>query len=467
MLRDRREGGKLLARELARFRREAPIVLGLARGGVPVALEVARALEAPLGVMAVQRVGADEFPECTVAAVAEDGALYLRPHSYRTAAVSEVEAVELAGRAAVEVAHRARAYLGNAPAPSLAGRTVVLVDDGVATGATALAAQRAARGRGAARVILAAPTVAAVALPELESELDEVVALDWPHPFMSVGAWYERLEPTSDQEVMDCIRRGAAREPRRIWNGEPPQSPEPPAPLAREVLTIPCEGNRPPGLEADLVVPLGATGIVVFATGSVRESPRYRVISRALHRLGLATLRCDLLDPAERHGRGTWLPSDLGLLASRIALVTRHVSAHPATRGLQRGLYAAAAGAAAALTVAAEAPDLVEAVVVRAGELDLVPAPLLAGIRAPVLLIVGSRDESGLSANREAFTHLPTAELAVVPGATDLFHEPGALDATARLAAAWYQRWLRRGMARGPDRPPGQDPDPAAGAHEA
>jgi len=466
MLRDRREGGKLLARELARFRREAPVVLGLARGGVPVALEVARALEAPLGVMAVQRVGADEFPECTVAAVAEDGAFYLRPRSCRTASMSEVEAAELAGRAAVDVAHRARAYGGDAPAPSLSGRTVILVDDGVATGATALAAERAVRGRGAARVILAAPLVAAVALPELEGELDEVVALDWPHPFMSVGVWYERLEPISDEEVADCIRRGAAPPPRRIWNAEPPQAPEPPAPLLAELLTIPCPGCRRPGLEADLVVPVGATGIVVFATGSVRESPRYRVISRALHRSGLATLRCDLLDPAERHGRGTWLPSDLGLLASRIALVTRQVSVHPATRGLERGLYAAAAGAAAALAVAAS-PDLVEAVAVRAGELDLVPAPFLAGIRAPVLLVVGSRDESGLSTNREASTHLPTAELAVVPGATDLFHEPGALDATARLAAAWFQRWLRRGLARGPDRPPGQDPDTAAGADEA
>jgi putative phosphoribosyl transferase len=468
MLRDRRDGGRRLARELARFRGELPVVIGLARGGVPVALEVARALEAPLGVMVVQRVGADQYPEWTLAAVAEGGALYVRPQACRSTAVSDIEVVELASRTTAEVAHRTRACRGAVPNPDLAGRTVVLVDDGAATGATALAAQRSARAQGAARVVLAAPVVAALALPELESELDEVVALDWPHPFMAVGVWYERFEPTTDEEVVDCIRRGAARRPRgeghRLWGGEPSSEPVAGPPAAPgEVLTIPCPGGPRAGLEADLVAPLGATGIVIFTTGSARESPRYRVISRELHRAGLATLRCDLLDRAERHGTGTWLPSEARLLASRIALVGRWIAAHPATRGLQRGLYTAAAGTEAALAALAVFPDLAEAIVVRAGELDLVPAPVLASVRAPVLLIAGGRDESGLSASRETLTHLAAAELAVVPGATDLFHEPGALDATARLAATWFARWLGRGVARTAAGAPGLEPGPVAG----
>ncbi len=459
MLRDREQGGRLLAGVLGPLRAEGVIVLGLARGGVPVALEVARGLEAPLGVLSVQRIGADQFPECTIGAAAEGGAVYVRRESLRELGITEIEAAELAAQATVQVARRARAYRGDAPAPNLGGRTVVLVDDGVATGATALVAMRAVRGLGAARVVLAAPVIAATAFPRLRQEFEEVVALDWPHPFLAVGVWYERFHRMSDEMAVECLRRTVERLPKReadrIWDGEgPPRWPvDSPASQRTEVVAIPWDGGRPDALQGDLVVPSDARGVVVFSTGSVRESPRYRVISRALHEAGIATLRWDLLSSAERRDGTIRHPLDPRFLTSRIATVVRWLSSYPATRGLHRGLYGSTGGAVATLSAVAQDPALVDAVVVRAGELDTMSAPTLAGIRVPVLLVVGSKDESGLSANRAALMRLATADLAVVPGATDLFHEPGALDAVARVAAEWFKRWLGRAAALGPPLP--------------
>jgi dienelactone hydrolase len=320
---------------------------------------------------------------------------------------------------------------------------------------------------GAARVVLAAPVVAAAAEPELRRELDEVVALDWPRPFVAVGIWYERFERVTDEAVVECIRLGGEhlpkREADRLWDGEAPRgvAGELSAAPTADVLPIPCQDGLRGFIESDLVVPIGAKGVVVFSTGSTRDSPRYRLISRALHDAGLATLRCDLLTPAERRNHPARVPADPRVLTSRIATVIRWISLHPSTRGMHRGLYGAGAGAEAALAAVASDEELVEAVVVRAGQLDAVPTRVLASIRAPVLLVVGSRDANVLSANRAALSHLATADLAVVPGVTDLFGEPGALEAVARLAAQWFKRWLERAATRGPARPLDTTQEPA------
>jgi putative phosphoribosyl transferase len=192
---------------------------------------------------------------------------------------------------------------------------------------------------------------------------------------------------------------------------------------------------------------------VVFSTGSTRDSPRYRLISRALHKVGLATLRCERMTSSESGNRAMHRPIDARVLTSRIQTVIRCISTHPATRDLHRGLYAAGDGAEAGLMAVAGVEDLVEAVVVRAGRLDTVPPLTLASVRSPLLLLVGSRDENVLSANCAALAHLETADLVVVPGATDLFGEPGALEAVGRLAAEWFKRWLERAAAHGPPHP--------------
>jgi len=196
-------------------------------------------------------------------------------------------------------------------------------------------------------------------------------------------------------------------------------------------------------LEGNLAIPAGATGIVLFAhgSGSSRHSPRNRYVAEALREGGLATLLIDLLTSAEERedARTARLRFDIALLARRVAAATVWLAANPVTSHLRIGYFGASTGAAAALVAAAERPDDVGAVVSRGGRPDLA-IPVLARVKAPTLLIVGSLDLPVIDMNREALEHLQVEKrLDIVPGATHLFEEPGALEQVARLARQWFQ----------------------------
>ncbi|WP_242344969.1 phosphoribosyltransferase [Anaeromyxobacter terrae] len=229
MFRDRTQAGHLLAGKLEPFRAERPIILGLTRGGVPVAVEVARVLDAELDVLVVHKVLAPGTDH-SIGAIAEGGAVFLSREALRGigARVDEAWVEELAAREGAEIARRMRAFRGDRPMRELAGRTAILVDDGVATGATARAGALAARQYGAARVVLAAPVMAAAAEPELRSEFDAIVAVDLAEPFFAVGQWYERFEQVSDEDVIADLHRaggpdGAVELEREVPEPEPKQ----------------------------------------------------------------------------------------------------------------------------------------------------------------------------------------------------------------------------------------------------
>jgi putative phosphoribosyl transferase len=459
MFRDRAHGGRLLAAKLERYRAERPIVLGLTRGGVPVAFEVARHLAADLDIIVVRKIGAPGSPEYAIGAIAEGGAVYVSREALRDVGIDDDQVAGLAEPEAVELARRVRAYRGDREMPDLAGRTVLVVDDGVATGATARAAGRSARQRGAARLVLAAPVIAAASEAELRSEFDEVIAVDFPEAFYAVSQWYERFNQVPDEEVLECLHRarGERPDPGGLPSGErtgpdPVEAPRP----EEETLAIPFDGS-PPGsaaLDADLVLPAHAKGLVMFVhgSGSTRRSRRNRFVARAMQEAGFATLLFDLLTPEEaaEDEVTTRLRFDIELLTDRVAAVTRRVSDLPRTRGLRIGYFGASTGAAAALAAAAVLPRHVAAVVSRGGRPDLVPPATLQKVRAPVLLVVGSKDDTVLRLNRAVLPHLAAAELVIVPGATHLFEEPGALGAVARRAAGWFERHLAEPAGVGP-----------------
>ncbi len=200
-------------------------------------------------------------------------------------------------------------------------------------------------------------------------------------------------------------------------------------------------------LEGSLAVPAGAQGIVLFAhgSGSSRHSPRNRSVAGALQQAGLATLLVDLLTAEEEAvDRFTaHLRFDIPLLARRLIVATEWLAQHPATQQLRLGYFGASTGAAAALVAAAQCPEAVGAVVSRGGRPDLA-GPALDRVRAPTLLIVGGHDEEVLHLNRLALKALGAQEtqLTIVPGATHLFEEPGALEEVAHLAADWFVRYL-------------------------
>ncbi|MEW6472883.1 MAG: dienelactone hydrolase family protein [Actinomycetota bacterium] len=209
-------------------------------------------------------------------------------------------------------------------------------------------------------------------------------------------------------------------------------------------------------LAGDLAVPAEATGIVVFAhgSGSGRHSPRNRQVAETLRRAGLATLLMDLLTEAEEEVdlRTRHLRFDIGLLARRLAGAARWLAGEPETAGRPIGYFGASTGGGAALVAAAEHPEGIGAVVSRGGRPDLADDALPA-VAAPTLLIVGGEDHLVLDLNRQALQRLRAEKhLAVVPGATHLFEEPGALDQVSALAAEWFTRHLQ-GPTHRPDGP--------------
>ena len=199
-------------------------------------------------------------------------------------------------------------------------------------------------------------------------------------------------------------------------------------------------------LEGDLAVPPAATGIVVFAhgSGSSRHSPRNRQVARVLREGGLATLLFDLLTPAEERAE-QWtrhLRFDVRLLADRLLGATDWLLRQPETRDLRVGYFGASTGAAAALIAAATRPEVDEAIVSRGGRPDLAGAAL-ASVRAPPLLIVGGADTPVIELNKEALAQLQgVKKLVIIPEATHLFEEAGALDEVARQARLWFERYL-------------------------
>jgi putative phosphoribosyl transferase len=201
-------------------------------------------------------------------------------------------------------------------------------------------------------------------------------------------------------------------------------------------------------LTGDLESPDGPVGVVLFAhgSGSSRFSPRNRMVAEALRRQGLATLLMDLLTPEEdeEDRRTALLRFDIPMLAERLIAAVEWTIGEPRTAELPVGCFGASTGAAAALVAAARRPEAVRAVVSRGGRPDLA-AEELPSVQAPTLLIVGGADEPVIGMNREAMALLPgLAELVLVPGATHLFEEPGALEEVARLGGEWFVRHLAR-----------------------
>ncbi|WP_338491127.1 alpha/beta family hydrolase [Streptomyces sp. SJL17-4] len=423
---DRTDAGRQLAARLDHLKGHDVVVLGLPRGGVPVAAEVADALDAPLDICLVRKLGVPQQPELAMGALGEGGVRVVNERVLHEAGVGARDLAAVEEREHAELDQRARRYRGSRPSVPLEGRTVLVVDDGLATGATALAACRVVRARGAARIILAVPVAPRGWTARLGGEADETVSVHAPDLFYAIGQFYRDFTQTPDAEVIACLDRI------RAAHGPVVQDTDIRIPVADGVM-----------LAGRLAVPEGATGIVLFAhgSGSSRHSPRNRAVAAALNRAGLGTLLFDLLTEAEAVDRAQVF--DTPLLADRLARATEWLAERPESEGLPLGYFGASTGAAAALWAAGDLESAVAAVVSRGGRPDLA-ADHLARVKAPTLLVVGGRDALVLDLNRRAEALLRCeSRLEVVEGATHLFEEPGALEEVAELATSWFTGHFR------------------------
>jgi len=433
--RNRTEAGRIIAERLLEqlSRAElspAPYVIALPRGGVPVAREVASYLNAPLETLAVRKIGAPENPEYGIGAITESGYFWINPDAVATPfgeadlyGADEMERVIT--RELGQVRKEVDLYRGGRVLPDFRGKTVIIVDDGIATGATAVVASRYLKSLGAATVIIAAPVCARDSLKLLEREANRVVVADAPEVFLSVGSWYEDFSQITDDEVIAILASSRSRE-------------------------------RETPLPGDLKFPAGfrenPKGVVIFAhgSGSSRFSPRNRRVAGKLNDAGFATLLFDLLTEDEEADRTRVF--DIPFLAGRLARTTVELARELKRRGLETeipiGYFGASTGAAAALWAAADLGTRVSAVVSRGGRPDLA-ASRLSEVTAPTLLIVGSFDHPVVEMNERALKRLHAGQMALIDGATHLFEEPGTLDQVAEKAALWFEAHLSKAGTKG------------------
>ncbi|HEY2764947.1 MAG TPA: phosphoribosyltransferase family protein [Pseudonocardiaceae bacterium] len=219
MFLDRIDAGQRLGRRLQHLRGADVVVLGLPRGGVPVAKEIADTLDAPVDVIMVRKLGVPAQPELAMGAIGEGGVRVLAQRTIRRTRVTEQDVAAVERRERAELDRRTRRFRGGRAHVPLAGRTAIVVDDGIATGATAQAACQVARALGAARVVLAVPVAPRGWTRRFDGIADELVCLETPQPFVAIGRWYRDFSQTTDQQVVACLH---GRPEEHTAAGQPP-----------------------------------------------------------------------------------------------------------------------------------------------------------------------------------------------------------------------------------------------------
>ena len=379
---------------------------------------MAAELGAPLDLVMVRKLGVAPRAEVTVGAIGEGGIRVVNNRLSQSMRVNDGDMRAAEIRERLELDRQAVRLRGDRPPQELVGRTAIIVDDGIATGVTARAACAIARRRGASRIVLAALAAPIGWEQWMANAADEYLALETVDSVLAISRLCEEFGQTSDEEVLAAlaVSDGAGGD-------------------VDEDVEIDLGSVR---LGGHLAVPADHAGIVVFAhgSGSSRHSPRNMFVAAELRKAGLATLLFDLLTFAEETDRRNVF--DIELLADRLVDVTTWLAHRPEVAGSRIGYFGASTGAAAALVAAADPSIDTAAVVSRGGRPDLADSKLRL-VRAPTLLIVGGEDHQVLELNRQATAKMECPNrLWVVPGATHLFAEPGALQSVAELARAWF-----------------------------
>ena len=434
---DRVDAGRQLAKQLMGYgNRDDVIVLGIPRGGVTVAFEVARALNVPLDVFLSRKLGVPGHEELAFGAIADGDGRYLNEDVIEASGISDKQIERVTQDVKNTLQQRALLYRGKRPPLQVKERTVILVDDGIATGASVYAAISAIRQKKPAHLVLAVPVAPASTCAWLRAEVDQLVCVYEPEQFSAVGQFYESFHQVTDDEVQDLLRRA---EQSSVTKSGPVE-------LSRDAgqseVSIETDNVR---LGGTLNIPRYPKGLVLFAhgSGSSRHSPRNRYVAQVFNAQGVATLLFDLLTDEEEFvdQQTAEFRFNISLLAKRLIGAAQWSKRHPDTRTLPIGFFGASTGAAAALIAAARLQTLISAVVSRGGRPDLA-GDALDVVRSPTLLIVGGKDEMVIGLNRQAYNRLQCTkkQLVVIPGATHLFEEAGALEQVAQLAADWFAR---------------------------
>lgn len=436
---DRHHAGKLLAKQLNAYANQKNLlVLGLPRGGVPIAYEVSKALSAPLDVFIVRKLGVPGHEELALGAIASGGSVSFNEDIVRALDLEKNAIDEVIQSEKIELARREKLYRAGLAPQSFSDKTIILVDDGIATGATIHVAIEALRQHKPAALIVAVPTASYETCQALRPLVDDFISLLEPIEFYAVGLWYENFSQTTDKEVIELLKAASST---ALSN---PQGSKTLPPNTEHAIKIPCDNIELNGI---LYLPENLCGFVLFVhgSGSSRLSTRNQQVAHILNQANIGTLLFDLLTPEEEilDNQTAELRFDIKLLSTRLMGVTNWCLHQQNLEGLSFGYFGASTGGAAAVIAASKQANLVDAVVSRGGRPDLAGKDALTQLQTPTLLIVGEQDEVVLELNQAAMSHINcTKKLEIVPHATHLFEEPGALDKVAVLAKNWFLQYL-------------------------
>jgi len=425
--RDRIDAGQRLADALRPYQRGDAVVLGIPRGGVPVAAEVARILGLPLDVVVARKLGAPGQQELAIGAVTANGGLYLNHDLIRDLGVNQAYLDSEVERKRAEARDRERRFRGGRPSPALASRIAIVVDDGLATGATIRAAVQSVRHAGPSKLIVAVPVGAPESCASLRSEVDELVCLWIPDDFMAVGQFYDDFSPTKDDEVERILRAASSHTPATD--------------ATREVTFRNSRGRR---LVGTLLLPhaVERPPVVLFAHGfnSSRRSSRNLMIAERLVTSGIAAFLIDFTGHGD--SEGDIHDATVEQMTDDLRSAIDYISTETAVDAEYIGLSGSSSGGIVSILEAAH-DERVHVLVLRsvpAGDL-FEPA---ARIRATTLVIAGEADIPIVEEDRAlAEVIAGPHRFEVIPHAGHLFEGPGEMERVSDLSVDWFVSHLR------------------------
>jgi putative phosphoribosyl transferase len=423
---DRRNAGILLANKISQISldKNNTIVIALPRGGVPVAYEVAKKLQVPLDIILVKKIGAPSFPELAVGAVSEDNEIYYNEDLIERLGYETSDLKPFKDHALKELQKSSTSLRREYPPIPLIGKDIILVDDGVATGATMEVVIHLLKKKKVGKIILATPVSSQEAMTKLGSEVDMVEVIMVPPALSSIGEWYEDFSQVETEDVIDLLSEFSS------LSANQPN-------IQSEEVSI---RDSSIALTGDINTSDNIKSWVIFAhgSGSSHKSVRNVNVAMELTKAGHGTLLFDLLTMDEDAYSNRF---NIPLLSKRLVMATRWLMKSKYYKeDTPIAFFGASTGAAAALEAAAKMTDenIVYSVISRGGRPDMVDKKTLGSIYIPVLLIVGGEDFEVIELNKMAAESLPNCRLSIVPGATHLFEEPGALAEVTKLAIEWF-----------------------------
>lgn len=419
---DRKQAGQQLADKLLKFKDQNPLILGLPRGGVPVAFEVAKKLKAPLDVLMVKKIGAPDNPEFAIGAVSEDAKPLLNEALIKSRHIDRQIVNKIAQQKIKEIREQMHRFRGKKLPADFVNKVVIIVDDGIATGATLFAAIQFLRLKKPMKIVVAAPVGARDTIYKLQATADEVICLQAPEDFRSVGLWYHSFNQVADEEVTHILQEMEYLKSHG---------------LSDEIIIH--TGNV--SLKGSLTEAKEMKAVVLFAhgSGSSRLSPRNQYVARELNKIGFSTLLFDLLTEKESKDRKNVF--DIQLLTQRLMAATEWISHYYAGKNIPMAYFGASTGAGAAVMAAAMTKHPIYAIISRGGRPDLAEG-FLNKVEAHTLLIVGEEDAPTIALNEKVLGKIKSCKMVTVPKAGHLFEEPGTLEEVIEYSAEWLEEHL-------------------------